>query len=108
MYDTFNREITIGDIIVRIHDWGAYDLSIVVSHTPAGFLRTIGLNRNQLTWAKGSTMKSGSNMIILDEPLLRLHLEGDIHRETHEEVETLIQMHLTHQAEIKEQLQEQE
>lgn len=76
MFDAFNREITIGDIIVRIYDWGTTDLSIVDSGTPAGYLRTIFWHEDNLGqggWDKYSTMKNGSNLIILDETLLRHH-----------------------------------
>jgi len=94
MFDAFNREITIGDIIVRIYDWGPYNLSIIDGQTPAGYLRTIAF-KSDGEWYKGSTMKNGSNLIILDETLLRHHCS-----ENEEKIQAYLEQHRL----IKEQL----
>lgn len=76
MTDAFKGRIQIGDIVVRIYDWGPYGLSIVTSFTPAGYARTTTFNADGDA-GKGSTLKNGDNVIILDENLLRLHCNGE-------------------------------
>lgn len=95
MTDAFNRRIQIGDIVVRIYDWGPYDLSIVTSFTPASYARTTRFNVDGDV-RKGSTLKNGKNIIILDENLLRLYCNGE---------NEIANMFLNKQREIKEQLE---
>ena len=71
MTDAFNREVSSGDMVARITDWGSGTPMIIVGTTPAGYLRSIIYNSNHEEFRKNSILRNTSNVVILDETLLR-------------------------------------
>lgn len=75
--DALYNELELGDIVVRIYDWGSCDLSILSSETPAGYFRTIKItHKSEGMFQPGNLMKSTTNLIkIEDETTLERYLE---------------------------------
>lgn len=69
MKDALHRELEIGDIIVRITDFGASRPFVLESKTLTGQLRTLFVT-TFLNTKKGFTFKVTSNLLKLDEELL--------------------------------------